>query len=94
MNKDNAHLYLPLVKALAEGKVIQYQTSIGTWLDVTDVSFGVGHYHYRVKPEPRVRWAVYDENGEFRVGSHDKKLIEGMQRPKDTMAKFVEELEG
>jgi hypothetical protein len=53
MNKDNAHEYLPLVQALADGKKIQCNDR-GEWVDVeclyTDV---YGPHEYRIKPEPR-----------------------------------------
>ena len=52
MNKENAHLYLPLVKALADGKTIQI-ISAGSWSDVLGPSFSDPPENYRIKPEPR-----------------------------------------
>lgn len=55
MNKDNAHLYLPLVKALAEGKTIQLHVA-GTWQNNPCPDFSADPEFYRIKPEPRVIW--------------------------------------
>ena len=56
MNKENAHLFLPLVQALADGKIIQYQAEDESWLDYSenhDLSFAQDARFYRIKPEPR-----------------------------------------
>jgi hypothetical protein len=57
MNKDNAHLYLSLVQALADGKEIQ-QKIIGTneWMDVIAPYFTESADKYRIKQEPRKSW--------------------------------------
>jgi hypothetical protein len=55
MNKQNAHQYLPLVQALAEGKTIQIQMNAG-WMDVShdvDLRWDLPPESYRIKPEPR-----------------------------------------
>jgi hypothetical protein len=54
MNKENAHLFLPLVQAFAEGKTIQYAGA--NWEDVEELVFS--EYDkpkdFRIKPaEPR-----------------------------------------
>lgn len=49
MNTQNAHLYLPLVKALADGKNIQIRIG-DEWQDREDVNFGVNPNAYRIKP--------------------------------------------
>jgi len=60
MNKENAHLYLPLVQALAEGKTIQikfddeWDDRPNTW----DFSWTYPPDRYRIKPEPRT-WEVW-----------------------------------
>ena len=51
MNKENAHLYLPLVQALAEGKTIQHGSE-SIWGEVKDPNFINPPQYYRVKPEP------------------------------------------
>jgi len=56
MNKDDAHLYLPLVKALAEGKTIQYNYGGECWKDYEELAFGHNPCAYRIKPEPREVW--------------------------------------
>lgn len=56
MNKDNAKDYLPLVQALAEGRVIQWVSMEGKWVDGVNISFEWEPSHYRIKPEPREIW--------------------------------------
>lgn len=57
MNKDNARDYLPLVQALAEGKVIQYRGPVtDRWADCTHPDFSADPDQYRIKPEPRDVW--------------------------------------
>ncbi len=61
MNKDNAHLYLPLVQALADGKVIQSSSGYKdarVWVDRMEVNLTGEPECYRIKPEPREWWLV------------------------------------
>jgi hypothetical protein len=53
MNKENAHEYLPLVQALADGKTLQYKHSSKGWTDCNELYFDVMLECYRIKPEPR-----------------------------------------
>jgi hypothetical protein len=53
MTKENAHLFLPLVEAMAEGKTIQQQSLNGNWQDLPTVYFNSDFESYRIKPEPR-----------------------------------------
>ena len=55
MNRDNAHLYLPLVQALAEGKTIQLVDD-GRWSDCGNLEFIYPADQYRIKPEPKTAW--------------------------------------
>lgn len=67
MNKDNAKDYLPLVQALAEGKVVQINTADG-WEDLTaEISLCFAPDQYRIKPEPRELWVVIDNDND---GTH------------------------
>lgn len=53
MNKENARDYLPLVQALADGRVIQVSSG-GEFHDVAGgVTFALPARNYRIKPEPR-----------------------------------------
>lgn len=53
MNPQNAHEYLPLVQALADGKTLQLEGYAG-WVDLNDeICFGATPQDYRIKPEPR-----------------------------------------
>ena len=56
MNASNAKDYLPLVQALAEGKVIQLKQAFEKWFDVDEVFFNADISSYRIKPEPREVW--------------------------------------
>ncbi len=60
MNKDNAKDYLPLVQALADGKVIQgHMYRSQQWEDMDgDIAFDGPPSDYRIKPEPREIWVV------------------------------------
>jgi len=56
MNKENAHEYLPLVQALADGKTIQHKSFDNHWVDIDDhkiIYFHEPSHYYRIKPEPR-----------------------------------------
>jgi hypothetical protein len=66
MNKQNAYLYLPLVQALVDGKIIQtcYENE---WLDMNEVEFESFDEpeDFRIKPEPRI-WKIYvDPSGQI-----------------------------
>lgn len=64
MNKDNARDYLPLVQALAEGKVIQSRMfSCDPWKDCARPDFTMDPSNYRIKPEPREIWVRRHSNG-------------------------------
>ena len=53
MNKDNAHEYLPLIYALANGKSLQIADGAG-WVDLSEeVNFVFDPEDYRIKSEPR-----------------------------------------
>lgn len=56
MDKYNAKDYLPLVQALAEGKMIERLTDDGYWLSGTHFTFEKEPTRYRIKPEPRKAW--------------------------------------
>ena len=62
MNASNAKDYLPLVQALAEGKVIQVM-DFGDWIDLQYVTFERRASSYRIKPEPREIWVNRYPNG-------------------------------
>lgn len=55
MNASNAKDYLPLVQALAEGKIIQSKVC-GGWGDELNIDFTLEAHRYRIKPEPREVW--------------------------------------
>ena len=64
MNEDNAKDYLPLVQALAEGKVIQSRMfSADPWRDCHHPDFTMEISNYRIKPEPREKWFIQYKSG-------------------------------
>ena len=69
MNKETAHLYLPLVQALADGETIQMRGYDELeFADVTsgEIDFSLEPECYRVKPKPKMSWYRVAEfnNGE------------------------------
>ena len=99
MNKDNAKDYLPLVQALAEGKVIQGVDGGGEWEDLREVHFAQPSYQYRIKPEPLVIYAAMNSTSEqvFLVGTEIHKVTRSVSEwPGATdgkVRKFVEVIE-
>ena len=72
MNAQNAHEYLPLVQALANGKIIQCNDR-GEWVDVESLYTDVyGPDEYRIKPEPRTfkLYIIDTANGETVMTTH------------------------
>jgi hypothetical protein len=55
MNKDNAKDYLPLIKAMSEGKVIQHKNNFGDWKDTENLVFSDSVEFYRIKPETNIK---------------------------------------
>jgi len=60
VNASNARDYLPLVQALADGKVLQVRRDPGNghrqWFDLDGTCFDLAADQYRIKPEPREIW--------------------------------------
>ena len=57
MNRDNAHLYLPLVQALADGRTIEiFDSFTGEWEPDIYPMFVGDVKDYRIKPEPKTAW--------------------------------------
>ena len=54
MTREEAKELLPILKAFAEGKAIEFRTIEGTWEELPDPLFQ-NPYKYRIKPEPRYR---------------------------------------
>ena len=53
MTKENAHLFLPLVQALADGKTIEmHQRKSCSWIGMPELDFSFPPDKYRIKPEP------------------------------------------
>ena len=54
MKRKNAKELLPIIKAFAEGKQIQFFNG-GKWIDMEYPNFSEEPYLYRIKPEPKYR---------------------------------------
>lgn len=54
MTREEAKEILPIIKAYAEGKTIQYQER-GKWYNITGPCFNLPPNTYRIKPEPKYR---------------------------------------
>ena len=54
MTKENAHLYLPYMQALVNGKTVEFSPSCGAINDWREqsVDFSASHDCYRIKPKP------------------------------------------
>lgn len=62
MNKNNAAQYLPLVQALADGRVIRARNS-GYPVEMGEVNFSLPPECYDIKPEPREWWLLINSKG-------------------------------
>lgn len=73
MNKQTAKDYLPLVQALADGKVIQINNGHGLWVDLGEnVHFRDFPSEYRIKPEPREIWVNEYADSAFMYKTEDE----------------------
>ena len=70
MNREEAKKLAPVIQAYAEGKTVQYKTDDG-WHDSTYPGFS-HYFEWRVKPETKEVWVIYDCNGRVR-GACDSK---------------------
>lgn len=62
MNKDNAKAFLPLVQALAEGKLIEHRPPGGSkWTTLESYTFNDPVECYRIKHEPLVQYITFNE---------------------------------
>ena len=58
MTREEAKELLPIIKAFAEGKEIQYRTCPDKWVDIEEnerVNFTSPPSDYRIKPKPKYR---------------------------------------
>lgn len=72
MDSKNAHLYLPFVQALAEGKVVEYYNG-SKWINQEEYIFSSAPEDYRIaKPKTIVKsrryiWKDNDLNDEYSI---------------------------
>lgn len=85
MNASNAKDYLPLVQALADGRVIQHSPTGASpwWDDAEDLDFTDSPSNYRIKPEPKEIWMNRYPNG-VESGPYDSEQEAHRLRANDT----------
>lgn len=56
MTRELVKKLLPIIKAFAEGKAIQFRTNNRPWVDLVDNDLEINVlFEYRIKPEPKYR---------------------------------------
>ena len=55
MTREEAKELLPIIKAFAEGKTIQYKNKVNPEWEETDCPIWAKESKYRIKPEPKYR---------------------------------------
>lgn len=90
MNKENAKQFLPLVQALADGKVIQAKQFDGTFYDVLAPEFNMQPGDYRIKPEPRRIWVNEYEGAGIAHKSKEDATTEAHGHAKRIAVEYVE----
>ena len=57
MTREEAKELLPIIKAFAEGKAIQFRCKSGEWVEIRndEIDFALSPNDYRIKPEPKYR---------------------------------------
>ena len=55
MTREEAKEYLPIMKAFAEGKIIELYDMLLGWTELKNPTFDSSPANYRIKPEPKYR---------------------------------------
>lgn len=55
MTREEAKELLPIIKAFAEGKIVQIKDKTGKWNDLYEPCWNYSPDKYRIKPEPKYR---------------------------------------
>lgn len=78
--QERAKWALPFVKAIAEGKVVQYKDVAGKWHDWKDITlpvFGLAQDRYRIKPDPPIeKWFKVYDDGSFSSGFSSRESLD------------------
>lgn len=96
MNASNAKDYLPLVQALAEGRVIQERHSMDDhWIDCQSVDFSWHAGDYRIKPEAKEYWVNRYPDGSESEARFDNEMGARLStsNPKATQVRYREVIE-
>lgn len=96
MKQQDVAALMPILQAFADGKQIQYKSYDGAWTDADmskDMSFSLQNDRYRIKPEPRVQYIVFNHGLAYGVRDHEEHAKNVARTLSNgTYAKFVEEL--
>ena len=66
MNREAAKKLIPIMQAYADGKDVQFKTVNG-WHDAPSPTPAFdARFEWRVKPEPKEVWIIYDRDGDAR----------------------------
>lgn len=92
MNKDTAKDFLPLVQAMADGKTIQLKHARSGWTDVKVMATYIEPDNYRIKPEPREVYVIFNTDGVvINTWRKEENAVDQISRnPGWTYKKFVE----
>ena len=94
MNKGNAHLFLPLVQALADGKTVQWKSDEGFWDDIDEIEFCMydDPSCYRIKPEPRTfeMWYYKPTGRIYSWVADEKQYVESDEWERITVQEVLE----
>lgn len=55
MNRQEAKQILPIIRAFADGKTIEFKNTFGNWINCGEIMFNWPPKDYRIKPEPKYR---------------------------------------
>ena len=55
MNRQEAKQILPIIRAFADGKTIEFKNTFGDWINCGEIMFNWPPKDYRIKPEPKYR---------------------------------------
>lgn len=88
MTRENAKALLPIIKAYAEGKVIQIINPSGQWIDSNEPIFNCDYSCYRIKQKVKFRPFANAEECWQEMQKHQPF---GWIKPKDddTISKFM-----
>lgn len=105
MNRERMKELLPVMKAYAEGKTVEYRIisspAGARWATTSNPAWAEG-FDYRVKKEPRTVWVLFNKNGYRMTVREDEALARSDKAEHEitfkggapySLVKFVEEMQ-